>query len=396
VPVPSPFHPRTSALCGSYLWKDWAGYHAVRSFDTYFEREYYAFRHAAGLIDVTPLFKLDITGPDAAAFLSCMTVRDASRLEPGQVVYCTWCDEAGKMIDDGTISRFGEERFRVTSTEPPFAWFRRHARGFRVEIEDVSARVAALSLQGPTSRDLLASVADAPVADLGFFRFADGHLAGKPVLVSRTGYTGDLGYEIWMENDDALAVWDALVEAGPAYGMLPAGLDAMDMTRVEAGFLLNGVDYYAAHHSFIESRQSSPYEMALGWMVTLDRDPFLGRDALREEKRQGSPRAFVGLVVDWDEVEALFARLGLPPEIHRGAWRDPKPVFNKAGRQVGYATSGSWSPILKKNLALATVESEYRKAGTELEMEVTVEYRRERATAHVTKKPFFDPERKRS
>lgn len=396
MPVPTPFHPRTSALCESYLWKDWGGYHAVRSFDTYFEREYFAFRHAAGLIDVTALYKLEVRGPDAGAFLSRMTVRDAAKIAAGRVVYCCWCDEAGEMIDDGTILRFDEEHFRVTSTEPPYAWFQRHAGGYRVEITDVTDRVAALSLQGPTSRDLLAGVVEGPVADLKFFRFTPGRLAGKPVLVSRTGYTGDLGYEIWAGNEDALAVWDALAEAGPDFGMLPAGLDAMDMTRIEAGFLLNGVDYYAAHHCFIESRKSSPYEMGLGWMVKLDRDPFLGQQALQAEKEEGSPRAFVGLEVDWVEVEALFARVGLPPEVHRGGWRDPVPVYNKSGRQVGYATSGSWSPILKKNLALATVESAYRKAGTELEMEVTVEYRRERATARVAKKPFFDPERKRS
>jgi glycine cleavage system T protein (aminomethyltransferase) len=396
MPIPSPFFPRTSALCTSLFWKDWAGYHAVRSFDTYMEREYFAFRHTAGMIDVTPLYKYDVTGPDAASFLARIMVRDPGKLKLGQVAYTAWCDDAGKMVDDGTVSRFEENRFRVTSAEPSLAWFHRYRRGYRVEIEDVTDAVAALSIQGPTSGHVVRRAVEAPVDGLRYFRFVPGKVAGREVVISRTGYTGDLGYEVWCANADALAVWDALVDAGGDHGLLPAGLDAMDMTRLEAGYIMNGVDYFSAHHCLIEDRKSTPFELALDWMVQLDRDPFVGQGPLAAEKVWGPRRVLAGLVIDWDEFAAHFARHGLPPEVRRGAWRDPVPVYDPRGRQVGYATSGTWSPLLKQNLALATVEAAAGAPGTDLEMEVTVEYRRYRARARVTPKPFFDPPRKRS
>ena len=368
----------------------------MRSYDTYMEREYYAFRHSAGLIDVTPLYKYEVTGPDAAAFLSHVTVRNAAKLKIGQVVYLCWCDTTGKVIDDGTISRFAEEHFRLTSAEPSLAWLSRFTRGYRVTIEDVTDRLAALSIQGPTSRQVLAEAAQAQLDDLKYFRFTAARIGKEDVVISRTGYTGDLGYEVWVENTGAIAVYDAILAAGQPYGLLPAGLDAMDMTRLEAGFIMNGVDYYSANHCFLESRKSTPYELALGWTVDLERDPFNGQEALKAEKARGPSRAMVGLVLDWNELEVLFARQGLPPELRRGAWRDPVPVYDKAGRHVGQATSGTWSPLLKQNLALATVRAEHAAIGTELDMEVTVEYQRYRATARVTKKPFFDPPRKKS
>jgi glycine cleavage system T protein (aminomethyltransferase) len=396
MPLPTPFFPRTSQLCTSLFWKDWAGYYAVRSYDTYMEREYYAFRHSAGMVDVTPLYKYDVTGPDAVVFLSRIMVRDAGKLKIGQVVYLCWCDDAGKVIDDGTLSRFAEDRFRVTSAEPSFAWLSRFTRGHRVTIEDVTDRLAALSIQGPTSRILLSEAANMDLSDLKYFRFVPARIAGKNVVISRTGYTGDLGFEVWVENADALAVYDAILAAGERHGLLPAGLDAMDMTRLEAGFIMNGVDYYSANHCFLESRKSTPFELALGWTVELERDPFNGQRALQLEKRSGPTRALVGLVLDWNEIETLFAKHGLPPEMRRGAWRDPVPVYDKGGRHVGQATSGTWSPLLKQNLALATVHAEHAAIGTALDMEVTVEYRRYRATARVAKKPFFDPKRKKS
>jgi len=396
MPLPTPFFPRTSQLCTSLLWKDWAGYYAVRSYDTYMEREYYAFRHTAGLVDVTPLYKYDVSGPDAASFLARVMVRDAGKLKVGQVVYLCWCDEAGNVIDDGTVSRFDAEVFRVTSAEPSLAWLSRFTRGYRVEIQDITDRLAALSIQGPTSRNILSEAAQMPLEDIKYFRFKNGRIGKQDVVISRTGYTGDLGFEVWVDNAGALAVYDALLAAGERYGLIPAGLDAMDMARLEAGFIMNGVDYYSANHSFLESRKSTPYELALGWTVELEREPFNGQRALQAEKSRGPNRALVGLVLDWPELEALFLRSGLPPELRRGAWRDPVPVYDKAGRHVGQATSGSWSPTLKQNLALATVRAEHAAIGTELDIEVTVEYHRLRATARVAKKPFFDPPRKKS
>lgn len=396
MPIATPFHPRTSALCTSLLWKEWAGYYAVRSFDVHAEREYYAFRHACGLIDVSPLFKYDVRGKDACAFLSYLSVRDIGRLKPGQVVYLCWTDHDGKIIDDGTVTCFDAQYYRVTSTDPEMHWFLRHARGFEVAIENISDQVAALSIQGPTSRDVLKQVCDANLDGLKFFRVTRTRLDGVEALISRTGYTGDLGYEVWVHPKDALSVWDRLVSAGRPYGLEPAGLDAMDVTRIEAGYILSGVDYYCSLRSLIESRKATPYELALDWTVQLERDPFIGQEALRREKAKGPSRVFVCLEIDWDELAALFARHGLPPEVHFGGWRDPRPVYDLGGQFIGQATSGAWSPLLKKNLALATVQAEHGELGHRVRFEVTVEYERKAVSATVVKKPAFDPERKRS
>ncbi len=397
MPIATPFHPRTSALCTSLFYKEWAGYHAVRSFDTSHEREYFAFRNAAGVIDVTPLFKYEVYGPDAAALLSRMTVRDIGKLKVGRATYLCWCDDDGKVVDDGTVSRLDDDYYRLTAAEPTFAWLHRYARPYDVTIEDSTERLGALAIQGPTSRDILAQVSDAPLDTLKFFGVAKAKLDGVDVHISRTGYTGDLGYEVWCERDDALTVWDAIMAAGRDYRLQPAGLDALDVTRVEAGYIMNGVDYYSANHCIIESRKSTPYELGLGWTVNLDREPFIGQAALVAEKARGSKWATVGLRYDWDEYEALFAKVGLPPQVPAGAWRTPIPVYDRhAGHQVGQATSGAWSPMLKANLALATVKAAHAKPGTRLRIEVTAEYRRRLVSATVTPTPFFNPERKRS
>ena len=378
------------------MWKDWAGYHAVRSYGTTHEREYYAFRHAAGMIDVTPLFKYEVYGKDACAFLCRIMVRNIAKLKVEQVAYLCWCDDDGKIIDDGTVSRLQEDYYRVTSTEPGMHWFLRHARGFNVTIEDSSTKLAALSIQGPSSRDVLAAASDADMSKLKFFWSKKAKLDGVDAVITRTGYTGDLGYEVWVKNKDALKLWDAVSAAGKNYGLEPAGLDAMDVTRIEAGFILNGVDYFSGLHSIIEPRKSSPYELALGWTVQLKRDPFIGQAALRAEKRTGPPRVFVGLDVDWDDLEQLFAEHKLPPEVPSGGWRQAVPVYDMDGNFIGQATSGTWSPLLKKNLALATVYADHGKIGNKVRFEVTVEYQRRTVTATVVKKPFFDPERKRA
>lgn len=395
MPIPTPFHSRASAACVSLRFKDWAGHYAVCAYDTYHEREYFALRNAAGMIDVSPLYKYEVSGPDAAAFLSYATVRDITRLKLGQVAYGCWCDHDGKVIDDGTFWRLGDTDYRLTAAEPNFSWLSRLARGFDVTIEDSSARIGALSVQGPYSRAVLGIACADDIADLRFFRLKHTKIAGVDVTVTRTGYTGDLGYEVWVCADDAPPLWDALIEAGRPYGLLPAGLDAMDMTRVEAGFVLNGVDYFPAHHCMIDSRKSSPYELGLGWTVKLDRPAFVGQEALRAEYAGGSAWSFVGLVIDWDHYEALFAEHGLPPEVCGSAWRSPVPIFARNGKQVGYASSGTWSPILKKNLALATIETPHAALGTLLDFEITVEFERRKCRAVVERKPFFDPPRKK-
>jgi len=395
MPIPTPFHPRTSALCTSLLWKEWSGCHAVRSFDTTHDREYYAFRHSAGLLDVSPLTKVEVAGEDAGRFLARVMARDVSRLPVGRVAYVCWCDDDGKVVDDGTVARLDERRFRVTANHPALGWLARLRRRERVVLRDVSREVAALALQGPTSRRILEQVSDVDLSRMRFFRIRAGRLAGVPVEISRTGYTGDLGYEVWTSAAHALEAWDAIVEAGRDLRLQPAGLDALDVARIEAGFILNGVDYFSAQHCLIEARKSSPYEAALGWTVELEREPFVGSAALEREKRVGSRWALVGLVYDQDEYEALYHAVGLPPHAPAAAWRTGVPVFAE-GRQVGQATSGAWSPMLKRHLALATVLAPHGATGERLEVEVTVEYRRHRIGAQVTKTPFFDPPRKRA
>lgn len=401
MPIPSPFHSRTAAHCHSMRWKDWAGYYAVCSYDTTQDAEYFAFRHSAGLIDVSPLYKYDVTGKDAAAYLARLTVRDVTKLKPGRVTYLCWCDDDGKIIDDGTVSNLGNGVYRVTAAEPSLSWFQRFARGYDVRIEDISTQIGSLSLQGPNSRGILKScVEGADIEALKFFGITKGKIAGLDVHVSRTGYTGDLGYEVWTASTNAEPLYDALMKAGKPYGILPAGLDAMDVTRVESGFIMNGVDYFSAHHCMTDERKSSPFEIGLGWTVEIERaDPealFVGQEALRKELIRGPDWQFVGLEVDWVETENLFAGYGLPPEVCNKAWRDGKPVYDASGNWVGMATSGAWSPILKKNLALAQVRAPYGKEGQKLKIEQTAEFRRHTVTATVTKTPFYNPPRKRS
>ena len=394
MPIPSPFHERTAPLCISHRFKDWAGYLAVCSYDTCHEREYYAFRHSTGVIDVTPLFKYEVRGKDAAAFLSRMMVKNIQKLKVGQVTYCCWCDDLGKVVDDGTVSRLDEDHFRVTAAEPTFRWLSKLSRRFDVRIEDSTSRLAALALQGPTSRDVLKACSDADMDALKFFRTTTAKLGDLDVRISRTGYTGDLGYEVWVDAPDAPKLWDAVLDAGKDYGIVPAGLDALDMTRIEAGFILLDVDYFSAPTCVLDSRKSTPYEIGLGWCVNLDRDPFVGQAALKAEKEHGSVWQLVGVELSWEGIEALYDGFGLPPSLPAAACRDAVPVYMD-GKQVGQVTSTVWSPVMKKLVALASVRTPYAKIGTRLQVEHTVEYQRKTVTATVVDKPFFNPERKR-
>jgi aminomethyltransferase len=398
MPIQTPFFPRTSALCHSMKYKEWAGYYAVCSYDTLHEPEYYAFRNSAGLLDVSPLYKYSIKGSGAAAFLSRIMVRNISKLEVGRVSYCCWCNEDGKVIDDGTVMRRSENEFFVTSADPSYSWFSRFLRGYDVVLEDISDQIAGLALQGPTSRDILKQVCDADLDNLKFFSTKKSKADGFDVYVSRTGYTGDLGYEIWVENEHALKLWDAIMKAGKNYDIRPAGLDALDTTRVEAGLILKDVDYFNALHALTADRMSSPYELSLGWTVDLKRDPFNGQTALQAEKEQGSTWAIVGLDINWPQLEELYYNRGLPPVIGSHAWRSSVPIYTGKDKktQVGYATSGTWSPILKKNIALATIEKKYDQLGSELQFEVTVEHKRYTVSAIVSKSQFYNPEHKTS
>src|SRR5688572_2265235 len=385
----TPFHERVSALCASHAWRRWAGFLVASSYELSHEREYHAIRAAAGLLDISPLYKYLVKGPDAARLLDLVVTRSVQNLSVGQVAYTPWCDAAGKVLDDGTIARLDETTFRMTAAEPNLRWLQDNAQGLEVSVEDVSDSIAALALQGPASRAILGDI------DLRYFRLAQTALGGIPVTISRTGYTGDLGYEIWLSAQDAIAVWDHLIAAGTPHGITPAGMLALDMARIEAGLMLIDVDYVPARKALIEGQVSSPYELDLGWTVNLKKERFVGRAALAAEAARAPQWQFVGIEIEWDSLERLYAEMGLATRLPAAAWRTSVPIY-AGNEQAGYATSGGWSPLLKKYIALAHLRAAHAAPGTQLDIEVTVEHRRRRAAARVVKKPFFDPERKRA
>ena len=389
----TPFHERTSALCESHAWRRWAGYIVASSYQLSHEREYHCIRAAAALFDVSPLYKYVIRGRDAARMLDRVVTRDVMRAQVGQVLYTPWCDAAGKVLDDGTVARLDEGLFRMTSAEPSLRWLEANSIGLDVTVEDISESTAALSLQGPQSLAVLKALGDVP--PLKYFRIARTELRGVRVEISRTGYTGDLGFEIWIPSGDAIPVWDAVMEVGKDYGLQAAGMLALDVARIEAGLMLIDVDYVPAKKALTESQTSSPYELDLAWAVNLDKEQFVGRQALAAEKARGPAWQFVGIEIGYPGLERLYADAGLAARLPQAAWRTSVPIYSGA-EQAGYATSGGWSPILKKYIALAHLRSRWARPGTELDIEITVEHRRKRTAARVVKKPFFDPERKKA
>jgi aminomethyltransferase len=321
--------------------------------------------------------------------------RNISRCAVGQVMYSPWCDTRGKVLDDGTISRLEEDVFRVTAADPNLRWFQDNSHGLRVTIEDVSEPTAALAVQGPASRAVLERASGDSLGSLSYYRLRRGRIGNADVTISRTGYTGDLGYEIWLDARQAEEVWDRVREAGDPYGLTPTGILALDIARIEAGLLLIEVDYISSRRALIESQKSSPFEVGLGWAVALDKPVrFVGQEALRREKQHGSPWAFVGLEVSWPALESLYAEVGLPVQLPSTAWRSGTPIYAE-GRYIGRATSGCWSPILKKLIALGQIETGWSRPGTEVSLEMTVEHVRRQATAVIVRPPFFNPPRKK-
>jgi aminomethyltransferase len=393
VPVGTAFHERTLALCESLNYREWSGYYTVSVYEMHHEHEYNAIRNSAALIDISPLFKYRVTGGDATKFVNRVISRDINKVAVDQVIYCCWCDPQGKVIDDGTITRLGENDYRWTAADPSLRWFRQNALGLDVSIEDISEQVAALALQGPTSGRLLHEVTDAKIENLKYFRVTRGKIAGVPVDISRTGYTGDLGFEVWMPWRDAIKVWDALIAKGKAFDIHPAGMIALDIARIEAGLILIEVDYVSSKKALIESQKYSPAEIGLGKFVDLKKETFVGREALALESKKGAERALAGLEINWNEVEALYDKLKMPPQVPSMASRVAVPVYRN-GRQVGKATSTTWSPTLKKMIALACVGRESSAVGTNLSMEMTVEAVRRTVSAKVVALPFFNPARK--
>jgi aminomethyltransferase len=393
VPVGTAFHARTLSLCESLNYREWSGYYAVSVYEMHHEHEYNAIRNSAALIDISPLFKYWVTGRDATKFVNRVISRDINKVAVDQVIYCCWCDPEGKVIDDGTITRLGENEYRWTAADPSLRWFQQNALGLEVTIEDISEQTAALALQGPTVGKLLHAVAEANIANLKYFRVTHGKIAGVQVDISRTGYTGDLGFEIWMPWKDAVKVWDELTKKGKAFDIHPAGMIALDIARIEAGLILIEVDYISSKKALIDSQKYSPAEIGLGKLVDLKKDNFVGREALALEARKGAERALVGLEINWNEVEALYDKIGMAPQVPSMASRVAVPVY-RGGKFLGKATSTTWSPTLKKMIALACVNREHSAVGTTLQMELTVEAVRHTVSAKVVALPFFNPARK--
>jgi aminomethyltransferase len=393
VPVGTAFHERTFPLCQSLSYREWSGYYTVSVYEVHHEHEYNAIRNAAAIIDISPLYKYLITGKDATKLVNRVITRDITKVSVGQVIYCCWCDEQGKVIDDGTITRLEENKYRWTAADPSLRWFRQNGTNMDVQIEDISEKVAALALQGPTSAKLLKAAAQADIANLKYFRMTQGTINGVPVDISRTGYTGDLGYEIWVPWNDAVKVWDTLAEKGKAFDLHAAGMLALDVARVEAGLLLIEVDYSSAKKALIPSQKYSPYELGFAKMVHLNKENFIGKAALVKDEKNGVARQFVGLEIDWTEVEERYEKFGLTPAAPSQASRVAVPLY-VGDKQVGKATSTTWSPVLKKMIALGSVETSHSEIGTKLQLEITIEAIHQKVTAKVVKIPFFNPPRK--
>ncbi|MGH2723830.1 MAG: aminomethyltransferase family protein [Actinomycetota bacterium] len=392
------FHPRSSALNSKLAWEDWQGYLTASVYADHHDIEYNAIREAVAAIDVSPLFKYLVSGPDATKLIDRVITRDATRLQVGQVYYTPWCEERGKVVDDGTITRLDETTYRWTAAEPNLRWIELNADGLVVRVEDVTDDLAALALQGPRSREVLEAVTGEGWADVRYYRRRPTTIRGFDVDVTRTGYTGDLGYELWVDVDRAVDLWDVLFDGGAAYGIRPVGNRAMDVARVEAGLILIDADFVGVRRALNAEQEYSPFEIGLGRLVGLKRETaeYVGKRALQAEDAGGGPRRrLVGVVYDWDGIERAFASHGLPATLLPEVSSEPVPLY--AGRRrAGKVTSRTWSPMLKRMIALASVTGEHAEEGTRLQVEWTVEGYRHRVWTTVVPLPFLDLPRKRA
>jgi aminomethyltransferase len=396
VSVGTAFHPRTSEMNEKLAWGEWSGYHAAAVYADFHDIEYNAIREAAAVIDVSPLYKYLVSGPDGPRLMNRVLPRDAVRQRVNQVYYTPWVDEDAKMIDDGTVTRLSETTYRVTAALPCYRWFVLNATGLDVRVEDITETTAALALQGLKSRDVLGAATGQDWSDVPYFGRRATQIGGVPVDVTRTGYTGDLGYELFVSTDDALAMWDRLFEVGPDYGLRPAGINALDVSRVEAGLILIEAEYTSALHARTADHYYSPFELGLGRLIDFDKGDFVGRRALLAERKAGGPaRRLVGLELDWAGIEGMFARHGLAPMISPFVDRSPVPVYRES-RQIGRATSITWGTTIKKMVGFGSIDKAHEKLGTRVSVEYSVEGERGKVSGTVVPLPFLDLPRKRS
>jgi aminomethyltransferase len=393
----SPFHERTAALNETHLWSHWSGHLAADRYQMSDKMEYFAVRNAAGLFDSSPLYKYWIRGADAEAFLAGILARDIRQCPPGQAQYTCWLDDRGFVIEDGVILRTAKDEYLLTSAEPNLAYFSDRIGRHRVTIEEVSHDIGTLALQGPRSRDLLKKLVP-QMEKIPYFGVAKGEIGGAGVTVSRTGYSGDLGYEIWIDSPDALHVWDTLWDAMDGHGVLPFGLAALYMLRIEAGLLLLDADFDSSRYAWNDAHKSTPIELGWSWMfkdLKSDDRAFIGRKALERELADKTSRWYMrGLIVDWQDYDRVYNEAGLiPPKDHTPIAEDWM-VYDDEYQRVGYATSFMYSPMLQRHIALARVRPDLAKLGTKVNLEFTVDHHYEQVAAHVARLPLYNPERK--
>ncbi len=392
----TPFHERLAELNETGLWSHWAGCLSAERYGSSAKHEYFAVRNRAGLLDTSPLYKYRIAGKEAERFLAGVLARDVRTCRPGRAQYTVWCDDRGFVIEDGVIARYGDDEFLLTAAEPNLAYLADLVGHLHVEITDVTDDYGALAVAGPRSRAILSDLAPA-VADLPYFGCCETSMAGVPVRVSRTGYTGDLGYEVWVESPDAIRLLDAVLDAGEPHGASPFGQQALLMTRVEAGLVLLDVEFASSRYAFTDHQRSTPHELGLGWMfrTIADDRAFVGRDAIRAEMAGGTSRwKTVGLVVDWRDYDRVYTEAGLIPPKDEPPVTGDTMLYDAEGNCVGYATSFMYSPVLQRHIAMARVRPTSGEWGTTVGLELTIDHEHRTVRAEVTRPPLFDPARK--
>lgn len=392
----TPFHPRTARLNQARRWRKWSGFFIADSYFPAHDLEYHAIRFSAALFDVTPMCKYRVAGPDAAKLVNRVITRRVDRIKPMRAIYTPWCDHDGRVLDDGTVALLADGSYFWTAAEPQHGWLDAASEGLKVTIEDLTERICALSLQGPCSRDVLSGAVGRDMSDLPFFGRADVTIAGAPASISRTGYSGDLGYELWMPFEEALSVWDALIKAGESYTLRVAGMEALDVARLEAGLIMAGVDYHSSRTARHPSLAVSPYGIGMNRLVDLDKPAFIGKRALMDEVAAGGPvNRLVGLELDLNVFESAYLDLGYAIEHPLRAWRHVTPLTRK-GETIGRATSGTFSPLLKRSIALGFLPAKHAEVGGTVSIEWQIEETRQQIPATVVPLPFLDLPRKRS
>lgn len=393
----TPFHPRTSQANQTGLWSHWAGYLATEKYQMAEKFEYFAIRNAAGMIDTSPLYKYAITGSESELFLAGVLTRDIRKCGPGHAQYTVWCDDEGWVLEDGVVLRRARDEFMLTTARPNLAYLEDLTGSLDVEIKDVSDEVGALAIQGPVSRTVLREIVP-EVDGMGYFGVAEARIGDAEVTISRTGYTGDLGYEIWVAADRALDVWDRIAETGAPHGVIPCGQISLLISRIEAGLILIDVDYHSARFAWNDDQRLTPSELGLGWMIGdlgADDRPFIGRRALQREAEQGNSRwATVGVIVDWADWARIHNERGLVTPKDHIPDHGGRMIYDEESNQIGHAPSFVYSPVLQEHVGIARIRPEFAGPGRSVGLEVTIDHRYDMVEARVAKLPFYNPPRK--